>query len=64
MTLRQSIFDPQGKAVGQGIDALGFAKVKSVRSFAPGLPPAAHWGKSWKSLWRMGRATFSPTRRH
>lgn len=31
VTLRQSILDPQGKAVEHGINSLGFEKVKNVR---------------------------------
>jgi len=31
VTLRQSILDPQGKAVEHGVHSLGYASVKNVR---------------------------------
>jgi phosphoribosylformylglycinamidine synthase len=47
VTLKKSVFDPQGKTIGDALHALGYAQVQDVRQgkyfeldLVPGTPPA------------------------
>jgi len=47
VTLKKSVFDPQGKTISDALHALGYAQVQDVRQgkyfeldLQPGVPPA------------------------